>query len=178
MISLFYEDYGEEENELSKYEIVKRKVFSNHDLFDEDYIASCTLNNKREICVIDVNGINSYSNVCDGCSSEACNRLCINNVDINFPRFAWDKDIVMYLDYDGKKRYGVYLENMSGIKEEYYIIPLDCMAMKYRIFERDFYSHEHIEAPFIERIEWSDIPEDIKNIYQEYLEFLKKRNCV
>ncbi len=173
MIDLFYEEYDNDENELSKYRIEKRKIFSGLDKFDEDYVGFCILNFKREIQEIDIDGVNSYANICDSFCSEECNILCINNVDIEFPRFAKNLDIVDYSDYNGKKHYGVYLENTCDIKEEYYVIPLDCTAMKYHNFERDFYNHEHIETPFVENVNIDDIPEDMQEIYKEYIDYLK-----
>ena len=178
MIDLFYEEYDNGENELSKYWIEKRKIFSSLDKFDEDYVGNCKLNYKREIQEIDVDDVNSYANICDVVCSDECNNLCINNIDIEFPRFAEDLDIVEYSGYDGKKHYGVYLESMCDVKEEYYVVPLDCTEMKYYDFERDFYNHEHIEAPFVERVTIEDIPTNLQEIYKKYIEYLKTNNCI
>ncbi|MBQ9915236.1 MAG: hypothetical protein IJO50_03720 [Clostridia bacterium] len=174
MIDLFYERYGNGENELSRYEIEKRKIFSSTDKFDEDYVGNCKLNYKREIQEIDIDDVKSYANICDAACSDECNILCINNIDIEFPRFAENLDVVEYFDRAGKKHYGVYLENMSDINEEYYVIPLDCDAMRYHHFERDFYNHEHIKAPFVEKVDISNIPEQIQEVYQSYVEYLEK----
>lgn len=178
MIDLFYEEYDNGENELSKYWIEKRKIFSSLDKFDEDYIGKCEINYKREIQEIDIDDINSYGNICDVVCSDECNILCINNIDIEFPRFAEDLDIVEYSDYDGKKHYGVYLENMCDVKEEYYVVPLDCTAMKYYDFERDFYNHKHIEAPFVEKVTIDNIPTNLQEIYEKYIEYLKTNSCI
>ena len=179
MIALFYQEYGGRESKLSKYKIEKRKIFKGKEKFEEDYLGHCILNFKREICKVEIDNVNSYANICDGRCGDECKMLCINNVYIDFPCFLKDMDIVDYVDYNGKSHYGVYLENMSNIKEEYYIIPLDCMAMRYYIFERDFYNHEHIEAPFVEKAELDNIPDDIKNIYKAYIDYhtnLLKKN--
>ncbi len=178
MIDSFYEEYGNGENELSKYEIEKRKIFNCSDKFDEDYVGNCKLNYKREIQEIDIDGVNSYANICEACCSDECNILCINNIDIAFPRFAKNLDIVEYSDYDGKKHYGVYLENMCNVKEEYYVIPLDCTAMKYHHFERDFYNHMHIEAPFVEKVKIDDIPANIQDVYKNYIDYLEINGCI
>ena len=178
MIDLFYEEYDNGENELSKYEIEKRKIFSSLDKFDEDYVGNCKLNYKREIYEIDIDDVNSYANICDTVCGDECSILCINNIDIEFPRFAEDLDIVEYFDHNGKKHYGVYLENMSEIKEEYYVVPLDCIAMKYYHFDRDFYNHEHIEAPFVEKVNIDNIPTNIQEIYKKYIEYLETNNCI
>ena len=34
---------------------------------------------------------------------------------------------------------------MSEIKEEYYVVPLDCIAMEYYHFDRDFYNFNREE---------------------------------
>ena len=178
MIDLFYEEYESNENELSKYGITKRKVFSSGDKFDEDYVGNCKLNHKRELQKVDIDGINSYANICDIICSDECKILCISNTDISFPRIAKNLDVVEYSDYSGKKHYGVFLENSGDPKEEYYIIPLDCTAMKYHRFERDFYNHEHIDAPFVEKISFDNLPDDIQEIYKGYIEYLKNNNLV
>ncbi len=174
MIDLFYEEYGNDENQLTKYEIEKRRIFSSNGEFGEDYVGNCKLNYKREVREIDIDDVNSYTNICDGCCSDECEGLCVNNVDISFPRFAEDLDIVEYSDYSGKKHYGVYLENMCVVKEEYSVIPLDCVAMKYNCFERDFYNHEHIKAPFVEKVDMDNIPDEIREVYKNYINYLEK----
>ena len=171
MISLFYKEYEEKETELAKYEIEKRRIFVENGNFEEDGLGLCTLNHKREICRLDVYGMNSCEQLCDNCS-----KLCISNVSIKYPRFASNFDIVKYTEKNGAKHFGVYLEGINDYDEEYYIIPLDCIAMKYHIFERDFYNHIHIEAPFVERADFKELPEDMKNTYKKYIDYLKSNS--
>ena len=63
---------------------------------------------------------------------------------------------------------------MSDLKEEYYVIPLDCTAMKYHHFERYFYDHEHIKAPFVEKVNVENIPDNLQEIYKGFIEYLQK----
>lgn len=49
-----------------------------------------------------------------------------------------------------------------------YISRIDLIHMM-----RDFCDHEHIEAPFVEKVNVGDIPGDMQEIYKKYVDYLK-----
>nr|QGT51198.1 hypothetical protein Firmicute1046_2740 [uncultured Firmicutes bacterium] len=176
MIPLFYKRYGDTETDAARYSIIKRKIFGSAEnkKFDEDYIGACYLKAGSILRDVDMEGIAQFANECDVCYDDKCEKLCINNIDIHFPVFIQDKELVKYPDYYGALCYGVNLEITQSETDEYYVIPLDCSAMKYRDFERDFYNHKHIKAPYIEPASTAEIRPELQNIYSEYLDYLNK----
>lgn len=173
LIDEFYKEYSLKPSESAKYKIVKRKIYdSNKDKFDEDFAGSCTLNYQKDICEMCIPCQTNFQN-CDGICFE-CERLCMTNTDIRFPSFVGYKDLVKYQDTDGSIKYGVCWDIPDFQDEECYIIPLDCYALMYRSFDKAHDFHQHIPYPFVEKATLSDLTNEDKIIFNEYLNYLEK----
>lgn len=175
MIDEFYKEYDSDENESSRYEIVKRKIYdSRTDSFEEDFYGKCTLNYERKICEVFYHKPNNSIYDCDGFCFE-CDRLCIHNVSIKFPPFVGYKDLVRYIDYDGKVKFGVSLDEPECQAEECYIIPLDCFALRYKNFEKAHDFHEHTPYPQVERANVDELCDEEAEAYKAYLVYLEEK---
>ncbi len=171
-IDEFYNEYGSKENQLSSYEIVKRKVYdADKDRFDEDFISSCTLNSERVICDVVPQDTSWHHTDCDGLCAN-CRELCINNIDIHFPDFIKYKDLVKYVNYDKLMKYGISTSKDND-DESCTIIPIDCFAMRYRNFDKAFDFHIHIPYCYVETADVSELSDEKAGIYYQFLDFLK-----
>ena len=150
-IDRFYEKYSRvaKETDQTRYKIVKRKIFSESEIFDEDVYAECLLGkNKTVLKVLDYN-----KNI--DCESETmcseCTDICpLRCDDIYFPCFASNHDIIKYRDNNGKERFGVYWDTdneCESMATELYVIHLDSFVIRERMFDDAVCVHDHIELP-------------------------------
>ena len=178
-IDRFYEEYAcvnAKENEETRYRIVKRKIFSEADVFDEDAYAECVLGEGKTVL--------SVTDYRDGADCELdincteCTRICPRRCDeLIFPCFARKYDIIKYRDYDGKECFGVNLcclGSCGSAVSEYYVIPLDSSVVREHCFEDALYAHEHIELPLAFLAEPCDLDETAKRNYFALVEYLKE----
>lgn len=173
LIDEYCEEYSYKSTEHIVYKIVKRKIHnSSNDAFDEDYMGSCTLNFHKKICSVFFYQEARYYE-CDGMCCK-CDRLCMTNVEIQFPAFIGYQDLVRYQDFEGRIKYGISFDDGSFQCEVCYIIPLDCEALLYNYFEKAHDFHKHISYPYVEKISESELPEKYKRIYKEYFKYLEK----
>lgn len=172
MIPLFYQEYGDEENSLSRYHIVKRRIFSASDgeEFSEDYIGEVTLLPGEIIYSVEMDGCRAED--CDGLCFD-CSRYCVSGNDIEYPCFTNDGDAVKYCIEDGIEKFGVIQQWDDVPADECYIIPLDSMRIRYHDFENVFYAHEHIPSPLVEKISADTLPQKMQEDYLAYLAYFK-----
>lgn len=170
MIKLFYDEYDGEETKQSRYHIVKRKVFNvEKHLFSEDYVGSCDLLKDGVIYDADMESM-SFLRTDDKKSVFGYMR----NSTIDFPVFVPDKGLVRYKDADGGICYGVNLTIEINVHDEYYIIPLHSTAMECKNYDNSFDYHEHLESPWVENADISELKSDLKERYMEYIDYLEK----
>lgn len=172
VIPLFFEEYESEENEHTRYEIVKRKILSG-DVFSEDNMGFCYLGPNRVVRAVEMYTYPEPNrDSCDGFCSE-CQRLCTHRVEIAFPCFVHDGDIVAFINpYDRCVRYGVSLFGEDPMPEDYCIIPLDAYMFRCHYYDKYIDAHEHISAPHILDIIGEDqLP---WNLRQHYACLMKK----
>ncbi len=173
LIDEFYKEYSFAPNKRARFKIIKRKIYdSKCDSFEEDFIISCSLDYNKNICDICCKGDADFYH-CDGICFE-CNLLCMTNINIKFPTFVGYKDLVQYQDLDGSINYGISWDDPEFQGEECYIIPLDCFALRYRNFDKAHDFHKHIPYPYVEKANESDLIDEYKIIYNEYLTYLEK----
>ena len=170
LIAEYYKKYDFRPNVRAKYEIVKRKIYDSDISVIEDFIGSCTLDYQKNICDVCFREDPDYYK-CDGVCFE-CDRICITNIDINFPVFTGFKDLVKYQDYNRGIKYGICWDEPEFQGEECYIIPLDSFALRYHNFDKAHDFHKHIPYPYVEKADESDLTNEDKNIYREYLLYL------
>ena len=176
MIPMFYKEYegvGFAENELSKYKIVKRRVFSGADEepFSEDRLGDAVFlpgNILYSVYVEEYLPMGSCSNNC-----LECDGYCLDCIEVEYPCFTKNGDVVEYIDLlDCSKHFGVVLQNNDNPAKDLCIIPLGSDIIHYHDFENVFYVHKHCDAPFVETISPDRLPEKIREDYFAFLQFI------
>ena len=175
IIPLFFKEYDCEENELTRYTIVKRRILSEEADFSEDELGELVM--LAGIRIYSVN-IWSFDHKAEACSGQCfgCNRPCADVHETNFPRFIQHGDAVKILDFSGKESYGIaFMLDNSPCSECYYVIPLDSDAVRYHDFTNIHDAHQHIPAPLTERIEEQDLPEEMREDYKACLQYILEK---
>lgn len=173
----FYEEYegiGDGENSRTRYEILKRKIFSEGDKFEEDVYAEMVLGAGKTVLEV------SDHRLPHECKSDLlcseCNEICVQRWDdVYYPCFVHDRDIVRYLDGEGNTCYGVNLcvcDVCDGLVSELYVIPLDSATIRERRFENDFYDHQHIEVPLATLASPEVLEDTMRKNYFDFLAYL------
>lgn len=176
-IDRFYEEYkSAKETDKTRYKILKRKLFSENDKFDEDAYGDCVLGPDK--IVLEVSDYKNptdceLDNTCSECK-EICPRRCD---DVSFPYFACNYSIIKYQDYEGKDCFGVNicLEDCDGTASEFYVIPLNSSTIREHRFEDNFYDHEHIELPLATLSTPEELDETMRKNYFDFISFLKEQ---
>ncbi|MBQ8834960.1 MAG: hypothetical protein IJ001_08585 [Oscillospiraceae bacterium] len=173
MIPLFYQEYDSNETALSRYRIVKRRIFSAQEgeLFFEDYLGEAVLLPGEIIHSVEMNGYCAEN--CDGLCLD-CERYCVRRQDVLYPVFAGHADAVKYREHDGSVGFGVVLQWDDAPTNECYIIPLDCEQVRYHDFKNAHYAHEHVPSVFVERISVDRLSDKMQKDYLAYSAFLKE----
>ncbi len=176
-IDKYYEEYADvdaKETDETRYEIVKRKVFSNNDSFEEDAYWSCELGPNKTVLKIYDYKSSSDCDLYNVCSE--CNQICIHRCDdVLYPCFACNYAIIKYYDHKGKECFGVNicLHECDGFASEFYVIPLDSSEIKEHRFEDNFYAHEHIELPLATLVTPDELEETMRNNYFDFIDYLE-----
>ena len=178
-IDRFYEEYADvntKETEKSRYRIIKRKVFSENDTFEEDAYAECVLGANKTVLEV-----SDYRNPTD-CDSEImcseCKKICPCRCDdLSFPCFVHNYAVIKYKDYNGHEHFGVNicLEKCDGMAQELYVIPLDSSEIREHRFDADFFDHEHIELPLATLASPDDLDEVMRKNYFDFVEYWSSR---
>ncbi len=191
-IDLYYDEYkdiGVIETERSRYQIVKRRVYSGKDDegFSEDGTAECILAaGKKLISVDDVRLIcNRPYEVENACAE--CDFFCPAKVDeILFPCFVKDGDIIKYTEkvYTGndlqeqypshhtEEHYGIALVWDEEPIDYIYTLPFDSNAIKNHKYDETarLEAHDHIHAPLAEVVSIDELDEKMREDYLAYME--------
>ena len=178
-IDRFYEEYADidtKENEKSRYRIIKRKVFSENDIFEEDAYAECVLGANKTVLEV-----SDYRNPAD-CDSEImcseCTEICPRRCDdLFFPCFVHNYAVIKYRDYKGLEHFGVNicLEKCDAMAQELYVIPLDSSEIREHRFDADFFDHEHIELPLATLASPDDLDETMRKDYFDFVSYLRSQ---
>lgn len=178
-IDRFYEEYADidtKETEKSRYKIIKRKVFSENDTFEEDAYAECVLGANKTVLEV-----SDYRNPAD-CDSEImcseCTEICPRRCDdLSFPCFVHNYAVIKYQDYKGLEHFGVNicLEGCDGMAQELYVIPLDSSEICEHRFDADFFDHEHLELPLATLASPDDLDETMRKNYFDFVEHWRSR---
>lgn len=164
LIPMFFTEYECTPSKEAYYEIQKRKIIGENDLFFEDFVASCYLNEHLEPLEYVAHGI-----VRDNCDNRCfeCDRICLFNMEIAYPTFLDDLEFVRYVQ--GKEEsYGVHLKNITN-DDTIYILDLRSHVMMYKDFENSFYAHDHIDPPLVDKVAPQDMPDVIRDVYDAYV---------
>lgn len=174
IIPLFFQEYDCEENSLTRYTIVKRRVLSEEADFSEDELGELVM-----LAGMRVYSVNmwSFDHQAEGCAGQClnCNSSCADCHETIFPQFIQHGDAVKFYDLSGKESYGIALAFNNLPCSEYYVIPLDSDAVRYHDFDNIHDAHQHIPAPLTERIEEAALPEEIRADYKACLKYILEK---
>ena len=181
-IDRFYEEYadiGTKETEKSRYKITKRKIFSENSAFEEDAYSNCLLGPNKVLLEV----WNRNSTDCDAeTSCSECKELCPHRcIDVLFPCFAHNYDIIKYSDYQLKEHFAVCLCTVScekrcnGLIDFFYVLPLDAHTIQSGDFENLFDCHDHIALPVATLATRDDLDETQRKNYDAFVAFWKDK---
>lgn len=174
LIDIYYDDFDITETEFARYTVKKRAVFSVEngsclDCLGDDSVGEMVLLAGKRIFTVDMWDYRAED--CCGCCND-CESLCIQDLFvIPYPIFFKHGDAVKYRDDDGATCFGVILRDHADTTESS-IIPLDSTQIIYRDFKNAHYAHTHIPLPFIDVISPAELPDELRDNYFEFVEYL------
>ncbi len=171
IIPLFFKEYDCQENALSRYTIVKRRILSGKADFSEDKLGELVLLPGMRVYSVSMLSFDHQAEECTGQCLE-CNRPCAHCHETIFPPFIQHGDAVKYYDFFGKESYGIAFELDNLPCSDCYVIPLDSDAVRYHDFANIHNDHQHIPAPLTERIEEEALPEEMRADYKACLQYI------
>lgn len=171
IIPLFFKEYDCEENALSCYTIVKRRILAEEADFSEDELGELVMLAGMRVYSVNMWSFDRQAEACSGQCLE-CNRPCVICHEIIFPQFIRHGDAVKFYDSSGEESYGIAfaLDNLPC--SECCVIPLDSDAVCYHDFANIHNAHQHIPAPLTERIEEDALPEEMRADYKACLQYI------
>lgn len=179
-IDRFYEAYADvEARETSKtrYKILKRKIFSESENFDEDTYAEMILGQNKVILEVSDHKI-SFEEFC----IETKGICPPDNDEIRFPCFAANHTLVKYPDHEGKIHYSICLchslfENRcDGFADYLYVLPMDSTTIRDHRFDNNFLDHDHIAAPLVSFASPDELDETMKKNFFDFLAYWDSHN--
>lgn len=174
IIPLFFQEYDCEENSLTRYTIVKRRVLSEEADFSDDELGELVMLAGMRVYSVNMWFFDHQAEECAGqCLN--CNSPCADCHETIFPQFIQHGDAVKFYDLSGKESYGIALAFNNLPCSEYYVIPLDSDAVRYHDFDNIHDAHQHIPAPLTERIEEAALPEEIRADYKACLKYILEK---
>ncbi len=173
-IQLFYQEYDGQESVSSRYTIVKRLVLSENMKFSEDELGKIVLLPGMKVYSVNLYAYSYLAEECDGMSCMECSRLCARIHRTLFPLFLRHGDAVKYREYDGEEAFGIVLVSESHPCNEYYVIPLNSIAVRYHDYINIYDEHQHIPAPLVSRVSEKDLPEKNREDYKSCLQYIKQ----
>lgn len=174
IIPLFFQEYDCEENSLTRYTIVKRRVLSEEADFSDDELGELVMLAGMRVYSVNMWSFDHQAEECAGqCLN--CNSPCADCHETIFPQFIQHGDAVKFYDLSGKESYGIALAFNNLPCSECYVIPLDSDAVRYHDFDNIHDAHQHIPAPLTERIEEAALPEEIRADYKACLKYILEK---
>lgn len=174
IIPLFFQEYDCEENSLTRYTIVKRRVLPEEADFSDDELGELVMLAGMRVYSVNMWSFDHQAEECAGqCLN--CNSPCADCHETIFPQFIQHGDAVKFYDLFGKESYGIALAFNNLPCSEYYVIPLDSDAVRYHDFDNIHDAHQHIPAPLTERIEEAALPEEIRADYKACLKYILEK---
>lgn len=111
---------------------------------------------------------------CDQNNCDNCNRICFKNIEINYPSFLDNHELVLYPDRYDEQVYGIiFTDNMNHYVSQAYIHPLDATYLDRQEYDTGFNSHVHIDYTHIEKADFDKAPKLIKKNYLAYKKYLE-----
>jgi hypothetical protein len=179
-IDLFYKEYGtDQKGDSTRYRIEKRRIYGGKpdEVFDEDYLAECVLDQHKRVMTVDDHVDNSPYGMgfCEKQECDTCEKICWHHGrDVLFPCFTKNLDLVRFEDYKGAVRYGVNFQWDDSPADCLCVDPLDSLAVRYHIFENAGDDHDHPPLPLVEPASAEELSEEMRRNYLAFLEYLKE----
>lgn len=174
IIPLFFKEYNCEENSLTRYTIIKRRILSEEDEFSEDEIGELILLAGMRVYSANVWSFDRQAEACSG-QCFKCNLPCAVCHETIFPQFIRHGDAVKFYDFSGEESYGIAFEPDNQPRSECYVIPLESDAVRYHDFANIHNAHQHIPAPLTERIKEEALPEEMREDYRACLQYILEK---
>ncbi len=180
-IKRYYEYYECEEEADVWYSIEKRCLFAGEKIEGDtlrESIATAILKRGgllKSVSIWQEEGFDSCHDDCDGGCDDDCVLACIKGREVKYPAFAQDGDAVRYIGWEDVPGYGVVRMWEDLPERECYIIQLDSMEIMLHDFENDHYAHIHVGCPFVEVISADELPENLREPYRAYAEFIREQ---
>lgn len=179
----YYADVDAVIDEKSRIEITKRRIFGEDDERDEDYLGSALIDSEKNVLEYNIENFNIKcvdESACDKYEScNECKEVSLCNRP-KYPQFLKNGDIVRYLHAFGRKgagaaKYGLTIYNRDDeMISEFYVIKFDNEYFKQGNFAEYWNSHTHVYAPDTEKAEYSELPEELKKVYDGLWAYIKK----
>ena len=172
MIDKFCAEYGEYEEDSTRYLIAKRKILRSGDAFEEDELGESVLLRGKVLLSVDVN--DERTEVCGpGKNCVKCETPSAHCIEVCYPGFLPDRCAVRYRMPDGSIRFGVHLGGEDGY-DRCYIIPLDgeMLSSQDHAAHWGCHWHEHIPHPDVEHTDPAELPAQLRENYLAFLDFL------
>lgn len=178
-IDRFYEEYAgiaAKETERTRYRILKRKIFSEGDSFEEDTYGECVLGPGRAVKTVSLCKDPTECDLDVMCSE--CREICPHRCDdVVFPCFVRNYALVKYRDYEGQDQYGIniYWCECDGMAHELYVVPLHAAQIREHRFETEYFDfdHVHIELPLATLASPDDLDEVMRQNYFDFVAYWK-----
>lgn len=174
IIPLFFQEYDCEENSLTRYTIVKRRILSEEADFSEDELGELVMLPGMRVYSVNMWSFDHQAEECAGqCLN--CNHPCADCHETIFPQFIRHGDAVKFYDFSGGESYGIAFVRNNLPCSDCYVIPLDSDAVHYHDFANIHNAHKHIPAPLTERIEEDALPEEMRADYKACLQYILEK---
>lgn len=196
----FAEYFGEDEEERAAAHsaILRRRIARDAENMDcrfgaDDEVFRCRLTADGEIrdlsddqygvCPDGVDRSHLEDEDHDAC--EVCGRICPEFRAVPFPVYLQSGDLIRWTDITGKETIGVWLKTDSSAPddnvERYYALDLMGKSMQNRIWQDPerrydvfFTAHEHPLAPEAEKAELSELDENTREVYEDFMRFYEE----
>ena len=179
-IDLFYKEYGtDQKGDSTRYRIEKRRIYTGKpdEVFDEDYLAECVLDQHKRVLTVDDHADRSPYGIgfCEKQECDTCQKLCIHDSNrVVFPNFVKNLDLVQFKDDKGAMRYGINFQWDDSPADCLCVDPLDSLAVRYHSFENAGDDHDHPPLPLVEPASVEELSEEMRRDYLAFLEYLKE----
>ena len=180
-IDRFYEEYADinvKETERTRYRILKRKIFSGRDGFEEDTYGECMLGPGKAVKTIWLYKDPTECDLDVMCSE--CKEICPCRCDkVGFPCFVRNYALVKYQDYEGQDRYGINICwcECEGMAHELYVVPLRAAEIREHRFDTKYFDfdHVHIELPLATLASPDELDDTMRKNYFDFVSYWSLR---
>lgn len=174
MIDAYYNCHTwAKETPKTRYSIACRKLLSPGDDLVAEYLGCCDLLPGKIIQSVWFGAPGEFED-CNGICWK-CEHECLHNQEAVYPAFLPDKSPVRYRLPNGTVHFGITLGDMTDTCLAY-VIPLDSEMLVNRDYEQFClgHDHEHIPCPDVDLASRDEVPDDLWENYEAFVDFLNR----